>query len=102
MRGAAARRLERQKLLQLELLLVELGVQLYYRDGSTPYSRSDLFYRYAAACNGVAAAAFHQLIVRSFGTLSIGGSETQINRVGYTVSGGSLSGSSGWPDPQRA
>lgn len=69
--------------------LSSVRLQLLYRDGSTPYTRPSLYLHYAAGCNGASAAAFHRLVVRTYGSLSSGGSELALSRVSYTTFGAS-------------
>ena len=69
--------------------LSSVRLQLYYRDGTTEYSRSQLYHRYDAACDSITPAAFHRLIVKTFGTLSSGGGESLLTRIQYSASSGS-------------
>ena len=75
--------------------LSSVRLQLLYRDGSTPYTRSDLYLHYAAGCNGASAAAFHRLVVRTYGSLSSGGSELALSRVAYDTIGASAASAFG-------
>jgi hypothetical protein len=85
--------------------LSSVRLQLYYRDGTTEYSRSQLYRRYDAACDSITPAAFHRLILKTFGTLTSGGGESVITRIQYSASGGgSISSQSGyhWLDVSSA
>ena len=72
--------------------LAKLRIDLFYQDGSTPYTKSTLKHRYA--CANSITPTYHALRVATVGTLNTGVQQRLLQGIEFTVSGAILGPSS--------